>query len=106
MPKRASSTSFGAESGNRQGRGPARGSPNAGPRTKSFKLFLASLRTSATTQAAIKTALSDPESKGFNAALRVLSEYDEDKPAEKREMSGKLEVSVRMSREGSRRTAG
>lgn len=106
MPRRASATSFGEKSGNPIGRGPKPGAPNAGRPTKSFKHFLANCRKSATTQAAVSKALSDPDSRGFSAALRLVSDYDEDKPAEKRELSGKVEVSVKFTRESKRRTAG
>lgn len=105
MPRRASATSFGRESGNPQGRGPKKGAPNAGPRTKSFKHFLANVRQSAKAQAALQAAAEDPDSKNFGTAWKLLGEYDEDKPAEKRQIVGPVEVRVKVVREGRRVTA-
>ena len=106
MPRRATSTSFGAELGNKQGRGPKPGAPNAGPPTKTFRHFIANLRNSAKAQKALRDAAEDPNSRNFGTAWKVLSDYDDEKPAEKRELSGAIQVSVKLTREGRRRTAG
>lgn len=105
MPRRATKTSYGGESGNPKGRGPKRGAPNAGPRTKALKHFLANLRNSAAAQQALQKAAEDPTSPNFRTAWKVLADYDDDKPAEKRELSGAIQVSVKLTREGRRRTA-
>lgn len=105
MPKRANSTSFGQKSGNPQGRGPAKGAPNAGRPTKSFKHFLANVRASAKAQLALQAAAEDSESKGFKTAWTILSAYDDEKPAEKRQIVGPVEVHVKFAREGRRTTA-
>lgn len=78
----------------------------SGRKPEAFTRFLARLRRDPALHDALKQAAGDPNSRGFSSALKVLSDYDKDKPAEKREHSGKLEVSVRMIREGARRTAG
>ena len=73
---------------------------------EAFKAFLGKLRTDRKFHNALAKAARDPSSRGFGAALKMLSDYDEDKPAERRELSGRLEISVKMTREGRRRTAG
>ncbi len=83
MPRRATSTSFGGKSGNTQGRGPKKGAPNAGAPTKSLKLFLASVRQSAAAQRALRAAAEDAESRNFGHAWKYLTEYDEEKPAQR-----------------------
>lgn len=70
-----------------------------------FKAFLAKLRADPGFHAAIETAAKDPSSRGYSAALKLVSEYDEDKPAEKQQIVGPIEVSVRIVREGRRVTA-
>src|SRR5207248_1748611 len=100
MPRRATSTSFGAESGNPKGRGPKKGAPNAGPRTQSFKHFLANVRQSAKAQLALQRAAEDPDSRNFSTAWKLLGEYDDEKPAEKHAIVGPIEVRVKITREG------
>ena len=70
-----------------------------------FKDFLAELRASPEFQAALKQAASDPNSRGFGNAVKLLAEYDDDKPAEKRQIVGPIEVRVKIAREGRRTTA-
>lgn len=70
-----------------------------------FKAFLSKLRSDPGFQQAIETAAKDPGSRGFSAALKLVTDYDDEKPAEKKEVSGKLEVRVRIEREGRRVTA-
>lgn len=72
---------------------------------KKFSTFLASLREDADVQKAIKNAAKDPESRGFAAVLKQMSEYDDEKPAEKHAIVGPVEVRVRIAREGKRSTA-
>ncbi len=99
MPKTAPPTAYGQKSGNPRGKGPKKGAPNAGRRPKSLVLHLKGLRGSAKVQKALAKAASDPESKGFATAWRVLSEYDDEKPAEKHTIVGPVVVSVKFSNE-------
>lgn len=55
--------------------------------------------------AALKQAASDSESRAFGSAWKLISEYDENKPAEKRQIVGPIEVRVRVIKEGRRITA-
>ena len=105
MPRKANANSYGQKTGNEQGNGPKKGNRRAGRPTKSFYEYLKDLRTSAAVQAAFKQALSDPNCKGFAAALRVLSEYDSERPALKRETSGVVSVKVEVAREVKRDVA-
>lgn len=102
MPRRANKTSYGQKDGN----DPRLGKPGPGRHPKSLVLFLKRLRQSAKAQLALQAAAEDPDSRNFATAWRYLAEYDDDKPAEKRELSGKVEISVKMTREGPRRTSG
>lgn len=72
---------------------------------KKFLAFMRSLRESPDVQKAIKTAARDPESRGFAAVLKQMSEYDDEKPAEKHAIVGPLEVRVRIVAEGKKVTA-
>lgn len=77
----------------------------SGRRPEAFKNFLAKLRRDPRLHASLEQAIANPESRGFSSALKLLTEYDDDKPVEKKELSGKLEVLVRVAREGRRVTA-
>lgn len=66
---------LGAHIGNTGGKKGRSGRP-----PKAFKDFLARLRQSPTVQKSIEDALSDPENKGFSSALKVLTNYDDEKP--------------------------
>lgn len=46
-----------------------------------FKQFLARLKGDKKFHAALKSAATDPESRGFSSALKVITDYDESKPA-------------------------
>ena len=72
---------------------------------KGFAAFLTELRNDEAVQDAIRAAATDPTSKGFAPVLRALTDYDNDKPAEKRQVVGPVEVKVRIVREGRRITA-
>lgn len=54
---------------------------------------------------AIEAAATDPKSRNFKAALELMSDYDDEKPAEKKQIVGPIEVRVRFEREGRRVTA-
>jgi hypothetical protein len=68
--------------------------------------MLAKLRESPELQKSLEAAIKDHESRAFPAALKLLSDYDTEKPAEKHTIVGPLEVHVRVTREGRRVTAG
>lgn len=70
-----------------------------------LRAFLAALRSDPAVQAALRAALLDHTSRGFGVALRILAAYDEDKPAQKQQIVGPLEVQVRFAKEGRRTTA-
>lgn len=81
MPKRITRTSFGQKDGN-DPRSPNR-KPGPGRPTKSFKHFVANLRNSATAQLALQQAAEDAEGKNFRTAWKVLTDYDDEKPAQR-----------------------
>lgn len=83
MASRAKPNSFGEKSGNPRGRGPKKGAANAGRPTKSLKHFLANLRNSPVAQRALQTAAEDAESRNFGHAWKYLTEYDDEKPAQR-----------------------
>ncbi len=62
---------------------------------KTFATFLKSLREDEDVQAAMKQAASDPNSRGYGAVIRTLTDYDDEKPAEKKQLSGELVVRVK-----------
>lgn len=77
----------------------------SGRRPKSFTAFMRSLREHPDVQQAILDAARDPMSKGFAAVLRQMAEYDDEKPAERQEIVGPVEVRVRFVDEAKRTTA-
>lgn len=77
----------------------------SGPRPAPFKAFLGKLRSDPLFHAALEKAARDTESRGFSAALKLVSDYDDEKPAEKRQIVGPVEVHVTFKREGKRTTA-
>jgi hypothetical protein len=79
--------------------------PGAGRPPGKFKDFLAELRRDPEFQDAVRQAAKDPNSRGFGNALKLLAEYDDEKPAEKRQIVGPVEVHVKIAREGRRVTA-
>lgn len=100
-PRSGVSLPLGAHPGNTGGK-----KGRSGRRPEAFKDFLARLRQSPGLHLALERAAQDETCQGFKSALKVLSDYDDDKPAEKKVLSGKLEVVVRVAREGRRITAG
>jgi hypothetical protein len=72
---------------------------------KAFKDFIRDeMRNGFKSRHALIEASRDPESKGFNIAWKLAADYDDDKPAEKHAIAGKVEVTVRIQREGRRLT--
>jgi hypothetical protein len=70
-----------------------------------FKDFLKRLREDPQFHEALEAAAKAPGTKSFGAALKVITDYDEEKPAEKKQIVGPVEVRVRVVREGRRVTA-
>lgn len=68
--------------------------------------FLKELREDEDFRATLREIACDPKSKNFPAVLRLLVEYDEDKPVPVKEVHGRQEIVVRFEREGRRITAG
>lgn len=79
-----------------------RGPYTFGARKSEFKDFLKSVRDDPKARAAFVKAASDPNSRNFGIAWRIVTEYDDDRPAEKKEVSGTVNVTVRIEREGRR----
>lgn len=64
---------------------------NAGggrPAGKSLKAFLAELRQEPDFHKALKKAAIDPTSKGFQHAVKLARDYDEERPAQRNELTG------------------
>ncbi len=60
------------------------------PFTNALKL----LRDNPKLHKALETAATDPESKGFSSALKVLTDYDEEKPAARSEVKATVLLGV------------
>ena len=67
--------------------------------------FMRQLRADPKVQAAVKEAATDHTSPGFRSAVKLLADYDDAKPAEKRQIVGPVDVRVTIEREGRRTTA-
>jgi hypothetical protein len=80
------------------------GNKGGGRPPAAFKAFLAQLRADPKAQEAFEAAAHDATSRNFSAAWKIAAEYDDDKPAEKHAIAGKVEVTVRIQREGRRLT--
>lgn len=59
-----------------------------------FKDLVARLRQSPELAQSLENAIKDHECRAFPAALKLLTDYDEEKPVEKRQLSGELVVRV------------
>lgn len=70
-----------------------------------LKYFLDNVRNSPKAQKALQAAAEDETCRNFSTAWKLLADYDDEKPAEKHEMSGKLEVGVVFTRETRKRTS-
>jgi hypothetical protein len=99
-PRNGNVLPLGAHPGNTGGKPGRSGRPPS-----AFKDFLAKLRANPGLHEALEAAACDPKSRGFAATLKLLSDYDTDKPAEKRQIVGPVEVRVKIVREGRRVTA-
>lgn len=75
------------------------GNKGGGRPPDAFKDFLARLRRDPKALAAFRAAALDSSNRSFGAAWKLAAEYDEEKPAEKKQLQGKFEVSVRFVRE-------
>jgi len=99
-PRSGYALPVGAHPGNTGGK-KGRSGRKPGP----FKAMLAKLRQSPELAASLEAAIADHESRAFPAALKVITDYDDDKPAEKHAIVGPVVVHVRITREGRRVTA-
>ena len=81
------------------------GNKGGGRKPQKFATFLKTLRDDGEVHDAIERAARDETSRGFQPVLRVMSDYDDEKPAEKHAIVGPIEVRVRIEREGRRVTA-
>jgi len=70
-----------------------------------LRAFLAALRCDPDVQKAFREALLDHNSRGFGVALRILAMYDDERPPEKRQIVGPVEIQVKIVREGRRVTS-
>lgn len=77
----------------------------SGRKPEAFGKLLARLRNSPELAHSLEAAIKDHESRAFASALKVLTDYDDEKPAEKRQIVGPVEVVVKFAREGKRSTA-
>lgn len=100
-PRSGATIPTGAHPGNTGGK-----KGRSGRKPEAFTRFLARLRQSPELHASLERAIMDEKGRGFASALKVLTDYDTEKPAEKRELSGQVQVTVVVKREGKRRTAG
>jgi hypothetical protein len=66
----------------------------SGRKSQKLGLFLKELRESPDAQAALEAAALDHNNRNFGNAWKLAAMYDEEKPAEKRELSGKITVEL------------
>ncbi len=99
-PRNGNVLPVGAHPGNTGGK-----KGRSGRKPEAFKDFLSRLRQNPKLHLALERAAEDETCAGFKSALKVLTDYDDDKPAEKKQISGALEVTVRVAKEGRRVTA-
>lgn len=74
------------------------GNKGGGRTPQAFKDAVRQIREKPEVHDAIEQAASNPGSKGFGAALKVLTDYDDDKPGQKVEHSFKLTPEERGNR--------
>lgn len=77
----------------------------SGRKPEAFTRLLARLRQSPELAQSLENAIKDHECRAFPSALKVLTDYDTEKPAEKRQIVGPVEVRVKIVREGRKVTA-
>jgi hypothetical protein len=80
------------------------GNKGGGRRPEKLVHFLAELRQAPDFHDALQKAAFDPDCRGFASVLRLLGEYDDSKPAEKKQVEGSVAVRVVVQREGRRQT--
>ncbi len=86
LAKRTANLLKGGKKGNRGGHG---GTP------KAFKDFIREeIRNGFKSRHALVEASQDTESKAFGIAWKLAADYDDEKPAEKKELSGELVIRV------------
>lgn len=95
MPRRSSATSFGGKSGNKKGRGPAKGAPNAGALPATFKNRMALLAARAKTAKNIESILDDPKHPQFMKALEFAADRGYGRVEQPQTHTGSVEIIVR-----------
>ncbi len=83
-PRNGNVLPLGAHPGNTGGK-KGRSGPKPGP----FKAMLAKLRESPELAKSLKSAVEDCESRAFPAALKLLTDYDDEKPAQRTDLTSK-----------------
>ena len=86
---------LGAHPGNTGGKRGRSGRPSNG-----LKAFLSELRTKPEVHDAIEAAATDAGSTNFRAALTIMSQYDDEKPAERHEMVDKQSIRDQLKEQG------
>lgn len=97
MPKRATATSFGGKSGNRRGRGPAKGSGGAPPQVFTERLRLILERNK--TVKNVETILDNPDHPKFDKMLDYVTERVHGKVPQAVEQKHDGEITVRVVRD-------
>lgn len=65
-----------------------------------FRDALRKIRENPSALQALTDAATDPKSRNFGHAWKTVTDYDEEKPAQKQEIVGPIEVRVRIVKEG------
>lgn len=84
-PRNGNVLPLGAHPGNTGGK-----KGRSGRKPEAFTKFLAKLRENPRLHEALEQAVSDPDSRGFASALKVLTDYDPEKPGQRVEHSGAI----------------
>ena len=101
-PKNGNRLPLGAHPGNTGGK-----KGRSGRKPDAFKDFLkAEIRDHPDSRQALVDASRTPGNGAFTSAWKIATDYDDTKPAEKAQITGKLEIRVVIAREGRRVTAG
>lgn len=88
-PRSGVSLPVGAHPGNTGGK-----KGRSGRKPAPFKELLARLRQSPELAQSLEMAVKDHECRAFPAALKLLTEYDDEKPVEKKQLQGEVVVRV------------
>lgn len=88
-PQGGAQLPLGAHPGNTGGK-----KGRSGRKPAPFKDLLAKLRQSPELAQSLEKAVKDHECRAFPAALKLLTDYDDDKPVEKKQVQGEITVRV------------